>query len=194
VYVENRAPLDGPFAKGSVGCIAGSVRSIGIDFSNILALTQEIERDARVSLFPICQGPNIPIRTTPPRQSDVTHGEPIDDMHLIPGSRYALDEIEVLLPFVYFRVVRNHFQRTLEHHVQGQLLGSCPQGHRHHIARDEVFEVGVVEGAWGVIHRTGEHTGEGKCRVVDRGHAGGPLGILLAHHAFAGDQVGIRAA
>ena len=64
-------------------------------------------------------------------------------MHLIPGSRYPLNEIEILLPFINFRIVRNHFQRTLEHYIQGQLLGPRSQGHRLHITRDEVLEVAV---------------------------------------------------
>ncbi len=55
-------------------------------------------------------------------------------------------------------------------------------------------QVGVVEGAGSVIHGTGQHAGEGKRGVVHRGDAGRPLGVLLAHHSFAGDQIGIGAA
>ena len=62
------------------------------------------------------------------------------------------------------------------------------------LRRNKIFQVGVVESAGGVIHGTGKHPGEGKCGVVDRSHTGRPLGVLLAHHSFAGHQIRIGAA
>src|ERR1700733_15540091 len=98
VNVENRGPVDWPFAEGGMGCIAGSIGSVGVDLCHILARPQEIQRDVCVSLFPICQRPNIPICTASPGERDVSHREAIDDTHFIPGSRYQLDKIEILLP------------------------------------------------------------------------------------------------
>src|ERR1700733_10040165 len=94
VYVENRAAIDCAFTKGSVGRVAGSIRSIGIDLSHILAFAQEVERDPGVSPLPVSQRADIPVLAASPRQGDVPHGEPVDHAHLIPRSRHLLNEVE----------------------------------------------------------------------------------------------------
>ena len=54
-----------------------------------------------------------------------------------------------------------------------------------------MLEVRVVECARRVIHGPGQHARKGQRSVMRRCHPRRPLQILLAHHAFARDQVGI---
>src|SRR5208283_363967 len=73
------------------------------------------------------------------------------------------------------------------------LVDARAHDHGGGVARHEVLAGHVIEPAGGIVHGSGEHTGEGQSDIVLRSFARAPLVILRAHDTFTGQHIGVGA-
>ena len=125
----------------------------------------------------------------PAHDGDEVANFAIQHARVFPVHWHVLDELErARVGFVVFQQIGGHLQRTVDHHIQRQLLG--PGG------GDAVGGACLhAEDAGGVVHGAGQQSGEGEVGFMLRWIAGlAPGAELHAACAFAGDPVGIGAA
>src|ERR1017187_7940564 len=97
VYVEYRVPIDGPLREGGMGRFCCGIGSIGVNLSNVFALTQKSKRNLDRALIPVRNGADEPVLAAATSQRDEFPWTAIEHAYLIPRGRHLLDEFEVVL-------------------------------------------------------------------------------------------------
>src|ERR1700722_19659951 len=109
--------------------VHASIRSVGIDFRDIISRAKKLQRNLDLARIPIGDPAQIPLFALLAGQRDELAYFAVDNACLIPTGRDILNELEVPLPLVGLWVIGHHHQWTIENYIQSQLMRTGSHGH-----------------------------------------------------------------
>ena len=149
------------------------VRSVGIQYHiasfHILShLTQQRRHIHRhITLRPVGYTSHIPRVPFPARRHDIFSHLSVQHSRLIPHRRHSRHKTGIVRLFLIIcRGIAQHVQRRFQHHIERQLMATCPLTHRFAPTGMVTTLCPVVHSTLRIIHRTRRLTYKRNLRVV----------------------------